>query len=221
MRTRVERGEIADEPQRLDHFIARILDRELQLAGPGATLARRLAKAVAGIANRFQHPTQNRIHIALVDKFATQLDDLHRVLDAHWANLGAGAATAAGPQCFSWDQVVDVGGVVPFGQQAQVEDQIAWAQWITAGTRRANIVTATALGAGVQVQQVAPGEVVYAADADGRIFGYGRQTGDVQRVAHQQRTQCGDHVLALGPGYCGDETQRQHSVQPPVDPANQ
>ena len=223
---------VADEPEVIGGLGPDVLNRELQGRRPPAAAARALAEAVAAIGDHVEGVAELLLHGAVLDQLAPHLHDHRRVLDADRADLHAGAAGAAGPERLRLDHVADQRRAVRprpegalRGMGAQVEDQIARAERCAAGGGRAGLVAASALGAGVEVEQVLPRELGDAAEADLRLgvvsdgsagrCGLG-QAAQGEGVAGRQRAEHGEDVLRLGPGDARNEGQGCDAMDPPV-----
>ena len=121
------------------------------------------------------------------DQVAAGVDDLGHLLDVDRAGLHAGGAGRAGEQRLGrygglliddrqqCGVAVSTAVAVAVRQDAvaalvhqglQVEDDVARRQALADGVRRADIGTAAALGAGVEVEEVLPGEVAEVIDAE-------------------------------------------------------
>ena len=191
----VEAGEVADEPQVPDGLLAGVLDLELEALGPPGPLPGRLPEAVALGGEVLERVLEGRLHAPLVDEGPAHLDDGRDVLDADRAGLDAGHAGRAGPEGLLFDDVAGQFGVAVAGQRAgrrraglpveqrvdarllidplpQVEDEVARRQRPAGHLGRADDVAAAALGAGVEVDELLPGEVGQRAVAD--VVGVGR-----------------------------------------------
>ena len=99
---------------------------------------------------------------------------------------------------------------------AQAQDDVARRQRRAHGPGRAGLVTAAALGAGVEVQELLPGEIGDLGDAR-RLLGcrYARQALRRLRIAHHQRSSRREDVLDLGERNQRDEGERHKPVKPP------
>ena len=231
---RVVGGVVADEPKMLGRLGADVLDRELERRGPSAAAARAFAEAVAAVGDHVEGVAELLVHGAFLDELAPHLHDHRWVLDTDRADLHAGAAGAACPQCFRLDHVADQRRAIRSrpegaarGMGAQVEDQVARAERRATGGGWAGLVAAAALGAGVEVQQIFPRELTDAADPDVGLCvlrrgrdGKPGQAAEGEGVAGRQRTQHRDQMLRLGPGNRRDEGQCRDTVNPPVGPAH-
>ena len=220
---RVERGVVADEPQHIGGLLADVLDRKLEVLGPGPALARVLPEAVPQVRDGVEGGLQLGVHLALLHQMAPHLQDYRRMFDADRTDLRARAAAGAGPQGLRVDDIADeihplgrppLGGVVVL---AEVEDQVAGAQRSPDGGRGAGFVALAATDAGVEVEGVLPRELLDRRHADmPGLFVHARQPAQGLGITDHERTQRGDHVLGLVPGNRRDERQREHAVDPPV-----
>ena len=154
-----------------------------------------------------------RIHLAVLDQLAAHLHDDGHVLDRYRADLDAGHAGAAGPQGLHGYLSRRLAVHVELGLRAAMFRTRASCWRIRASDRitsrgdsgaptargRTGFVAAAALGAGVQVQQLLPGEVGDVLHA--RLWllrGLARQTLRGQRIAKHQRAHGREDVLDLG-----------------------
>src|SRR5579885_3392953 len=242
LHTLVVRGEVAHEPQVLHRLLARILDLEGQTFCPFRPQAIRNAKRVAVLAQVGQSFLESGIHLALVEQAAPHLDDDRHMFDANRAGLHTGAAGGAGPQRLRFDHSTGYRpgirqraillltarevalaepafeGELLIGMIAQIEDQVAWREGRAGDLGRAGGVTAPTLRAGIQVQQVFPGEVANFAVAGmsrGRFFRHRRQRHARFFIPEDQVRKVGQQMNRFGEGNVGDEGQRQRDMKPP------
>jgi hypothetical protein len=107
----VEGGVVAHEPQVADGLLAGVFDREVELLRPPRPHAGRLAEGVPLGGQVLEGVLEGRLHPALVDEGAPELDDGRDVLDPHRADLHAGHARRARPQRLLLDDVAGHPGV--------------------------------------------------------------------------------------------------------------
>ncbi len=183
----VERSGAADPVEVLDVLGDRTVDDrhfEVQRVQPLGALGRAQPPRVALILHVAQQQRglgrEARLHHHLV---AAHVDDGVDVLDVDRALLDAAAARGARPQ----DVRIDRGrherrhvGVGPSGKQpigrgehvvAQPHDEQLRTEGLAGRPRRADRLTASALGAGGEVQHLLPGEVLHLARAEDRVLG--------------------------------------------------
>ncbi|WP_292512182.1 hypothetical protein [Mesorhizobium sp.] len=98
---------VADEPQHVDRFAARVLDWEAELLGPARAHLGRLAHRIPEPSEVGQRFLEHRAEMAFVDKMAPHVDDLGQMLDLDRTGLHAGAAGRAGPERLLGDQAAD------------------------------------------------------------------------------------------------------------------
>ena len=141
---------------------------EVFVLGPVGPLLLHLAVGIAAAFQRLERLLQGLRHVAVVDHAAPQVHDLVDVLDQQRAFLLAGAAGGAGPDFVfrvnAADQRLAVGGgaehrvmleaVIPgFDGDEPGRERPAH------GVGRALVRAPAAVGAGVEIQHVLPGEV--------------------------------------------------------------
>ena len=154
------------------------------------------------------------------------------MLDPYGARLDARQAHRAGPEGLGLDHpagdlpvaLPDGGFVEParpskgrLGVLAQLEDQVARREGSAGGAGGTGHVAAAALGAGVQVQELLPGEVCQGLVAlRPRPFGDGRQSFAGALVREEEVGHVHHHVNGLRVGDVGDEAQGEERVNPPA-----
>ena len=172
----------------------------------------------------------------LEDEAAAHVHDGGHVLDDDGAFLHAGAAGHAVPDGLLGNRAVDqrhgfhvlgiAGALVADGDHVLLEvlDDVHGGENLAGGVGRAGVGAASAYGAGVAVQQLAPGEVLDAGRAEADVLVHVVQVdeGDLQtaaglQVAEESVDGRGDHVDVLGEGDVEGEAQDDEQVHPPED----
>ena len=157
---RVVGGVVTDEPEMFGGHRPDVLDGEFERRRPAGAGLRALAEAVAAVGDGVEGVAQLPLHGAVFDQAAAHLHDHRRVFDPDRTDLHAGAAGATGPQRLGLEHRADERSAAIRaglrGAGAQVEDQVTRAERRAGGGRRACLVAAAALGAGVEIEQVLP-----------------------------------------------------------------
>ncbi len=149
---------------------------KLFVLAPVGFLLFHLAVGIAAALQRLQRLLDGLRYVAVVDQAAPQVDDLVDVFDQQRTFFFAGAAGSAGPDFVFRVNAADQGmtvvrlaedGKMLEGVVARLGRQKSWRQRTPCRVCRTIVGTASAIGAGIEVQHVLPGEVFKFLHAEG------------------------------------------------------